>query len=190
MDHNFKEKDYEDDEEDEETPMQLKSWQLRRLAYALKAVYRKTNIKNLAAELCLDRALVLQLLRDPAPNLLMMSAALPDKPESTVVEPVKEPSETISSEMTGTTQNSETKTKVPVHVRQSNWSAQKRIKKVQLETLERVYGRTKRPTNAIISSIVHVTNLPRRRVLKWFEDRRVEEGVPDRRLPYQRSSHT
>lgn len=43
MDHNFKEKDYEDDEEDEETPMQLKSWQLRRLAYALKAVYRKTN---------------------------------------------------------------------------------------------------------------------------------------------------
>lgn len=105
------------------------------------------QIKSLAAELCLDRADVLQLLREPPPNLLMMSATLPDKPVSTVVEePVKEPSETISLETTETTQNSETKTKVPVHVMQSNWSAQKRIKKVQLDTLERVYGRTKRPT--------------------------------------------
>lgn len=104
------------------------------------------QIKNLAAELCLDRADVLQLLREPPPNLLMISAALPDKPVSTVVESVKEPSETISLETTETTQKSETKTKVPVHVMQSNWSAKKRIKKVQLDTLERVYGRTKRPT--------------------------------------------
>jgi hypothetical protein len=40
--------------------------------------------------------------------------------------------------------------------------------------------------NAMISSIVHVTNLPRKRVVKWFEDKRSEEGVPDHRLPYQR----
>lgn len=39
----------------------------------------------------------------------------------------------------------------------------------------------------MISSIVHVTNIPRKRVVKWFEDKRVEEGVPDHRLPYQRS---
>lgn len=41
--------------------------------------------------------------------------------------------------------------------------------------------------NAMISSIVHVTNIPRRRVVKWFEDKRAEEGVPGHRVPYQRS---
>ena len=41
--------------------------------------------------------------------------------------------------------------------------------------------------NTMISSIVHVTNIPRRKVVKWFEDKRAEEGVPDRRLPYQRA---
>ncbi|XP_042499054.1 protein OVEREXPRESSOR OF CATIONIC PEROXIDASE 3-like isoform X7 [Macadamia integrifolia] len=47
-------------------------------------------------------------------------------------------------------------------------------------------GRRK-TSNTMISSIVHVTNLPRKRVLKWFEDKRTEEGVPDHHLPYQRS---
>lgn len=41
--------------------------------------------------------------------------------------------------------------------------------------------------NTMIGSIVHVTNLPRKRVVKWFEDKRAEEGVHDNRLPYQRS---
>ena len=36
--------------------------------------------------------------------------------------------------------------------------------------------------NAMISSIVHVTNIPRKKVVKWFEDKRAEEGVPDRRV--------
>lgn len=40
--------------------------------------------------------------------------------------------------------------------------------------------------NAIISSIVQVTNLPRKRVVKWFEDKRSEDGVPDQRRPFQR----
>lgn len=39
----------------------------------------------------------------------------------------------------------------------------------------------------MISSIVQVTNLPRRRIVKWFEDKRAEEGVPERRKPFQRS---
>ncbi|MCI27337.1 kinetochore-associated protein DSN1-like, partial [Trifolium medium] len=43
--------------------------------------------------------------------------------------------------------------------------------------------------NAMINNIVHVTNIPRKTVIKWFEDRRVEEGVPERRLPYQHSAH-
>uniref|UniRef100_A0A803MJQ9 Homeobox domain-containing protein n=1 Tax=Chenopodium quinoa TaxID=63459 RepID=A0A803MJQ9_CHEQI len=73
------------------------------------------------------------------------------------------------------------------------WSARKRLKKVQVETLENVYRRTKRPTNTMISSIAHVTNLPRRRILKWFEDKRADEGVPAdpasaQQRPYRRSS--
>ncbi|CAK9167799.1 unnamed protein product, partial [Ilex paraguariensis] len=42
--------------------------------------------------------------------------------------------------------------------------------------------------NAMISSIVHVTNLPRKRVVKWFEDKRAEAGVPDHRPPYEQSN--
>lgn len=41
--------------------------------------------------------------------------------------------------------------------------------------------------NSMVSSIVHVTNIPRKRVVKWFEDKRAEDGVPDHRIPYQRS---
>ncbi len=110
------------------------------------------QIKNLAAELCLDRAVVLELLRDPPPNLLIMSAALPDEPAPTVSvsvpepEPEPEPMETTHSEPSVDTAEPRTKEQVPVHVMQHTWSAQKRLKKVQVETLERVYSRTKRPT--------------------------------------------
>ncbi|KAL0297167.1 UNVERIFIED_CONTAM: protein OVEREXPRESSOR OF CATIONIC PEROXIDASE 3 [Sesamum radiatum] len=197
------ENEVDDDNEEEERPIKLKNWQLRRLAYALKNGRRKTSIKNLAAELCLDRAVVLKLLRDPPPNLVMMSATLPDKPVSTLLDPVEKPVETVPLETKTHSTKPEVQVKVPVHVMQSNWSARKRLKKVQVETLEQVYKRTKRQLlkgfihmlfcvlkplqNAMISSIVHVTNLPRKRVLKWFEDKRAEEGVPELRLPYQRS---
>ncbi|XP_017233476.1 protein OVEREXPRESSOR OF CATIONIC PEROXIDASE 3 isoform X1 [Daucus carota subsp. sativus] len=184
------EDDYDDEEEKQ---VVLKNWQIRRLAYALKNGRRKTSIKNLAAETCLDRAFVLELLRDPPPKLLLMSASLPDIPAPTIVEPKTKPEEDASSENAIESEELDTKkpgskVKVPVHAMQSSWSAQKRIKKVQLDTLERVYGRTKRPTNAMISNIVHVTNLPRKRVVKWFEDKRTEDEVPDRRVPYQRST--
>ena len=43
------------------------------------------QVKSLAAELCLDRAAVLDLLRDTPLNLVMMSAALPDEPAPTLV---------------------------------------------------------------------------------------------------------
>lgn len=40
--------------------------------------------------------------------------------------------------------------------------------------------------NSMVSNIVHLTNLPRKRVVKWFEDKRAEDGVTDHRSPYQR----
>ncbi|GMI88629.1 hypothetical protein HRI_002532200 [Hibiscus trionum] len=177
-----------DDDEEEERPVKLKNWQLRRLATALKVGRRKTSIKNLAAELCLDRAVVLELLREPPPELLMMTATLPDELVKREPEPVPEIEhiETAVSETTMDSVKHEPKVKEPVHVMQQRWSAQKRLKKVQVETLEKVYRRSKRPTNTMISSIVQVTNLPRKRVVKWFEDKRNEEGLPEHRQPYRR----
>ncbi|XP_065047432.1 protein OVEREXPRESSOR OF CATIONIC PEROXIDASE 3-like [Musa acuminata AAA Group] len=190
----------EDDEYEDRRP-KLKNWQMRRLARALKIGRRKTSIKSLAAELGLERAFVLGFLRDPPPNLLLMSASLPDE--------IKQTSEPSSESLMGdTTHTPEPESKLlesppaiatddvqskpakelPVHVMRTRWLAQKRLKKVHIETLERVYSRTKRPTNAMISSIVHVTNLPWKRVLKWFEEKRLEDGIPDHRAPYRRSS--
>ncbi|XP_057540072.1 protein OVEREXPRESSOR OF CATIONIC PEROXIDASE 3 [Amaranthus tricolor] len=182
--------DEEQEDEEEEEPVKLKGWQLKRLAYALKVGRRKTNIKSLAAELCLDRSVVLELLRDPPPNLLMLSATLPDKPEPPVAIPDSRETSSFPSEVEviADTSQPEPKVETPIHVLQNSWSAQKRLKKAQVETLENVYRRTKRPTNAMISSIVHVTNLPRRRVVKWFEDKRADEGVPEEHRPYRRKS--
>lgn len=173
--------DFDNDDDDEEEPVKLKGWQLRRLAKALKVGRRKTSIKNLATELCLDRAVVLELLRDPPPNLLMMSAALPDKPEpATGTMP--------DSEVIADAVKPEPTKETPIHVLQNSWSARKRLKKVHVNTLESVYRHTKRPTNAMIISIVQVTNLPRKRVVKWFEDKRAADGVPAERRPYRRAS--
>ncbi|KAF6164575.1 hypothetical protein GIB67_025401 [Kingdonia uniflora] len=180
--------DEDNDEEEEEIPLKLKNWQLRRLAYALKTGRRKTNIKSLAAELCLDRAVVLGLLRDPPPNLLLLSAALPDKIIPKTSEPDIKPVEPSLLETTVDAVDPELTEQVPVHMMQSRWSTQKRLKKVQIDTLERVYNRSKRPTNAMVSSIVHVTNLPKKRVVEWFEEKRAEDGVPHDRHPYQRST--
>ncbi|XP_022139072.1 protein OVEREXPRESSOR OF CATIONIC PEROXIDASE 3 [Momordica charantia] len=174
------------DKEEVEMTVKLKNWQLRRLASALKKGRRKTSIKSLAAELCLDRAIVLDLLREPPPNLLMLSATLSDTPTPSVPE-TKTIQTTDEEPIVDTTEEAEVM-KGPVHVMQQSWIVQKRLKKVQLETLERVYRRTKRPTNSMISSIVQVTNLPRKRIVKWFEDERAEEGVPDQRLPYDPSA--
>ncbi|KAJ4707919.1 putative Overexpressor of cationic peroxidase 3 [Melia azedarach] len=177
----------DDDDDEEEREVRLKNWQLRKLAYALKKGRRRVSIKTLAAELCLDRSVVLEMLREPPPNLLMLSAALPDEPAAKVLVHEVKHTETIMAETTVHAVEPETKEEEPVHDRQHRWSAQKRLKKVQVKTLEMVYRRSKRPTNAMISSIVQVTNLPRRRIVKWFEDKRAEEGVPEYHKPYQRA---
>ncbi|KAE8788631.1 protein OVEREXPRESSOR OF CATIONIC PEROXIDASE 3 [Hordeum vulgare] len=167
---------------------ELKSWQLRRLARALNIGRRKTSIKNLAGELGLDRGLVIELLRNPPPELLLMSDSLPDeppsKPETKEIEPSPVADEVEVDEIEATETNAQMD--LPIHVMSTEWSAQKRLKKAQLETLEKVYFKSKRPTNTMISSIVQVTSLPRKTIIKWFEDRREQDGVPDRHAAYKR----
>lgn len=86
-----------------------------------------------------------------------MSASLPDIP-APILDPKTKHVEDVLSENAVESEEldskkPDSKVKVPVHAMQSSWSAQKRIKKVQLDTLERVYGRTKRPT---VSKLVHI----------------------------------
>lgn len=102
------------------------------------------QIKSLAEELCLDRAVVLELLREPPPNLLMMAATLPDDEPTGPIITVSE-TKTIETVMEKTPKPDNSK-KVPIHVMQQRFSTQKRIKKVDIQTLENVYRRTKRPT--------------------------------------------
>uniref|UniRef100_A0ACD5WTY1 Uncharacterized protein n=1 Tax=Avena sativa TaxID=4498 RepID=A0ACD5WTY1_AVESA len=168
---------------------ELKNWQLKRLARALKIGRRKTSMKNLAGELGLDRGLVIELLRNPPPKLLLMADSLPDeapsKPEIKEIEPSPVTDEIVVDEVAVT--ETDPQMDLPIHVMSNEWSAQKRLKKAQLETLERVYHKSKRPTNTMVSSIVQVTSLPRKTIIKWFEDRREQDGVPDRRAVYKRS---
>ncbi|XP_078432372.1 overexpressor of cationic peroxidase 3 [Wolffia australiana] len=183
--------DDEDSEDEEEIRMpKLRNWQLRRLATALKTGRRKTNIKALSAELGLERAVVLECLREPPPDLLLMAATLPDKKaEEETPKPIKEDAHVEPSSAPEEAPEPAAKA-APVHAMKAQWSANKRLKKVQLETLERVYARSKRPTNAMISSIVHTTNLPRKTVVKWFEEKRLQVGEPEPRRPFRRSEQT
>lgn len=114
-------------------------------------IFYVLQIKNLAADVCLDRAVVLKLLRDPPPKLLLMSATLPDKPVSPILEPESEPLVKVSSDAAAEAKQPKSKVEVPVHDMQSSWSGRKRLKKVQVRTLERIYARTKRPTVSDIS---------------------------------------
>lgn len=86
------------------------------------------------------------MLRDPPPNLLMLSATLPNEPTPTVLFNEVNQSETIVAETTVRAVEPKNKVEEPVHDRQHRWSAQKRLKKVQVKTLELVYRRSKRPT--------------------------------------------
>lgn len=107
------------------------------------------QIKNLAAELCLDRAYVLELLRDPPPKLLMLSATLPDEKPPVAAPENSSPPDAMESSSAEDAVEVEPVEKVKeeaVHVMQQRWSAQKRVKKAHIETLEKVYRRSKRPT--------------------------------------------
>jgi hypothetical protein len=107
------------------------------------------QIKTLAADLCLDRHLVLDLLRNPPPNLLMLSLSIPDEPTPSGIVPENTPGETLYKETSvdnADHEESESKSNLPIHTMQQNWSSRKRLKKTQLDTLERVYMRSKRPT--------------------------------------------
>ncbi|KAJ6862290.1 hypothetical protein NC652_039204 [Populus alba x Populus x berolinensis] len=148
----IEDEDGDEEEEEEERPMTLKYWQLRRLARALKTGHCKNSVKSLAAELFLDRAVVLDLLRDTPLNLVVMSVALPDVPAPTLVMLETIPIEIVPEE-TGNVDVTGTEVKVPIHVMQGSWFARKRLKKVHVDTPYSVYRRTRRPTINVLKTV-------------------------------------
>jgi len=83
----------------------------------------------------------------------MLSATLPDEkppvaaPENSSPDP--SPVESSSAEDVVVEPKEKVKDEA-VHVMQQRWSAQKRVKKAHIETLEKVYRRSKRPTVRIL----------------------------------------
>lgn len=69
-----------------------------------------------------------------------------------MIEPENKLQEPVPTEMSDAAKP-EAKEEAPVHVMQSSWYAQKRLKKVHLETLEQVYRRSKRPTVSPFTSL-------------------------------------
>lgn len=175
--------DIDDDEEalDEYPPLKLENWQLQILAAALEVGRRKVSVKKLAEELGLDREIVLELLRNPPPELLLIqpvkdnigsvqSAVKPDKDNVGSSGSDRKPIDPTLKEA------SESDAEVPMFVNQAQWNRKKRMKKVQIATLEKVYRRTRRPTDAMVDNIIHLTNLPRKAIVKWFSDKRMQES--------------
>lgn len=175
--------DIEDDDEalDEYPPLKLENWQLQKLAAALEVGRRKVSVKKLTAELGLDREIVLDLLRNPPPELLLIqpvkenmgstqTAIIPDKDNVGSSGADSKPVDPTSNEA------SKNEAEVPMFVNQMEWNRKKRMKKVQIATLEKVYSRTRRPTDAMVDNIIHLTNLPRKAIVKWFSDKRTQDS--------------
>uniref|UniRef100_A0A7N0SVG6 Uncharacterized protein n=1 Tax=Kalanchoe fedtschenkoi TaxID=63787 RepID=A0A7N0SVG6_KALFE len=117
----------EDDEDDDEA-IELKDWQLKKLAAAAKAGRRKTNIRSLAAELGLDRDLVLDLLRIPPEDLLSMSADASSENQKSPV--VLEAEYEVLEDVPNEASNMEAKAEVAVEATQTRKSSPKNGKKV------------------------------------------------------------
>lgn len=102
----------------------------------------------------LDRETVLEFLRNPPPNLLLLSDSLPDEPspqpptepESEMVSSLSTDGAEVELKETEPVESKGTEPEVKQEVHQVQQPTQKRLKRGQVETLERVYSRSKRPT--------------------------------------------
>ncbi|KAG6549147.1 hypothetical protein Mapa_009373 [Marchantia paleacea] len=175
---------FDDEEEDEEEQrvVSLETWQLKKLAAAVEIGRRNINVKALAAEVGMDRSDVLAWLKNPPPELLMLGATMGLEEDSQDADQVDEESEDAVSrtptKISSSTnkQISESKGFAP-----ETWYNQKRLKKEHVATFERVFRRTKRPTNAMIQNLVELTHVPRKRIVEWFDHKR-QELDPSQRL--------
>eukprot|EP00250_Pteridium_aquilinum_P004328 c14546_g1_i1 orf=101-1285(+) len=187
----YDDEDFSDDDSEEPRKVTLQRWQLRKLAAAAALGRRKVHIKSLAADLQLDRDDVLYFLKTPPPELLMVASEMEeeDRGEDEDDEPVSNEEEIMADdEETDMNQSISTNDGLDLEEVEEvqkqtygprDWMKGKRLKKVNKATLERVYKRSKWPSNAMVENLVKATNLPRVRILEWFEEERAKSGVID-----------
>ncbi|KAL3685084.1 hypothetical protein R1sor_003106 [Riccia sorocarpa] len=169
------EEEEEEDEDEEQRVVSLERWQLKKLAAAAEIGRRHVNVKALAAELGMDRSDVLAWLKNPPPELLMVGASMgleDDSGDPEEEDANAEVAATVSSSKdsgSSAKQNAGSQGLAPV-----TWHSQKRLRKEHLATFERVFRRTRRPTNAMIQNLVELTHVPRKRIVEWFDQKRKE----------------
>ncbi|KAG0601891.1 hypothetical protein M758_11G146000 [Ceratodon purpureus] len=177
------EEEYEEDDdvEVEERMVPLEKWQIRRLVAAAEKGRRNVNVKSLAAELGMDRSDVLSFLKDPPPELMLMTAQwdLEDEAAAAIPEIDFKVNVVDKAPMTGTPRRQPMSPPTPSGGPQAprSWHGNKRLKKEHIATFERVYRQSTRPSNAMIENLVNLTHVPRKKVLQWFDDRRAQ-GQP------------
>lgn len=96
------------------------------------------------------------MLRNPPSDLLLLSASLPDivlkqpvQIENKFIEEEEDPSPLIEPIV-----KPDSEAKTPIRLIQSRWSTEKKLKKMQVQVLEKVYHRTKRPTVSIDAYLI------------------------------------
>ncbi|BFI23320.1 protein MpHD9 [Marchantia polymorpha subsp. ruderalis] len=174
--------DDEEEDEEEQRVVSLETWQLKKLAAAAEIGRRNINVKALAAEVGMDRSDVLAWLKNPPPELLMLGATMGLEEDSKDADQVNEESEDAASRTPAKISTSTNK-QIPESqgFAPETWYNQKRLKKEHVATFERVFRRTKRPTNAMIQNLVELTHVPRKRIVEWFDHKR-QELDPSQRL--------
>ncbi|XP_024540144.1 protein OVEREXPRESSOR OF CATIONIC PEROXIDASE 3-like [Selaginella moellendorffii] len=164
--------------------VKLEKWQLRKLRDALDVEKSQLKVKALAGETGLDRRDVLTFLRDPPPELIELIDSISDKESDEEEDKPEDQTGTQEQDSeAGKEENDSPRVErigLPGDTQGTGpkaWYGKKRIRKEHLETFEKVFQRTKRPTGALIQNIVELTHVPRKRVLDWFENRRQEHAA-------------
>lgn len=174
--------EFEDEDDDEQREVPLEKWQIRKLAAAAEKGRRNVNVKSLAAELGMDRADVLSFLKDPPPELVLMTAQWDREDEEAAAIPQAEFEFTV--DVVSEAPTTATARKQPVSPPPTpsggpqvprSWHGNKRLKKEHIATFERVYRQSSRPSNAMVENLVNLTHVPRKKILQWFDDKRAQK---------------
>lgn len=118
------------------------------------------QVKALAADLGMDRADVLSFLRNPPPELLLMSASLDEESaERTASSKLAEASGRMKPSKVVTPEKREPELKPATAggpQGPKSWHSNKRLRKEHIATFERVYRQSQRPSVSFILSKVYV----------------------------------
>lgn len=159
------EQDPEREERKADLP-RLAPWQSFRLEQAYQKGKKNYEVKSLMGDLHLSRSEVLTWLklRSADPSL-----APPKKDAPLSREKKAEPKTGIHNPY------AKSGGARPVYRHWEVRYGDRRLNREAKDTLERVFSLNKYPTDEMISGIVDITKLPRRRIIQWFKDARKDD---------------